>query len=327
MKNGLMEAVTKKWLPDCMIAQMVQAALHLSTPLKAVKKLSGGFCSAVYLIEADFHKLVLKVASDPAVKVMRHEKKYVPVEAVMMRKLNHETDILMPELIYYDDSLTICPVPYFFMSYIDGTPLSENRGLPEQQVNQIKQQVGMITREISSLEAEVYGIPEIPESYCKRNSEFVYLLFDWLLLDAQEKDILIPGIGVDDLRALVRKYAAQLDQAEGPKYIHTDTWDGNIMVKNGEFAGLVDYAAILYGDPLMNHDFHDFGDSPNAYFLKGYGKEVFTEDEKIRIQIYRIWQRLGMVVERGYREYEDKNMYAWVLDEFVKEVRILIEME
>lgn len=326
MKNGLMEAVTKKWLPDHMIAQMVQAALHSSTTLKVIKKLSGGFCSAVYLIETDHHRLVLKVASDADVKVMRHEKKYVPVEAIMMRKLNQETDILMPELIYYDDSLEICPVPYFFMSYIDGTPLSENRGLQEEQMNQIKRQIGMITREISSLEAEVYGIPEIPESYCNRNSEFVYLLFDWLLLDAQEKNIMIPGIGVDDLRALVRKYAAQLDRAEVPKYIHTDTWDGNIMVKSGEFAGLVDYAAILYGDPLMNHDFHDFGDAPNSYFLKGYGKEIFTEDEKIRIQIYRIWQRLGMVVERGYREYEDKNMYAWVLDEFVKEVRILTEM-
>lgn len=99
------------------------------------------------------------------------------------------------------------------------------------------------------------------------------------------------------------------------------------MVKNGEFAELVDYAAILYGDPLMNHDFHDFGDSPNACFLKGYGKEIFTEDEKIRIQIYRIWQRFGMVVERGCREYEDKDMYAWVLDEFVKEARVLIEKE
>lgn len=114
MENESMDVLTKNWLPDPMIAQMVQAAFHLSTPLKAVKKLSGGFCSAVYLIEAGSHKLVLKVASGPAVKVMRHEKQYVPVEAVMMRKLNQETDIFMPELLAYDDSLTICPVPYFF---------------------------------------------------------------------------------------------------------------------------------------------------------------------------------------------------------------------
>ena len=37
----------------------------------------------------------------------------------------------------------------------------------------------------------------------------------------------------------------------------------------------------------------------------------------------RIWQRLGMVVERGYREYEDPHMYDWVLDDFAREVEKL----
>ena len=30
-----------------------------------------------------------------------------------------------------------------------------------------------------------------------------------------------------------------------------------------------------------------------------------------------------MVVERGYREYEDAGMYGWVLGEFAKEVEVL----
>ena len=39
--------------------------------------------------------------------------------------------------------------------------------------------------------------------------------------------------------------------------------------------------------------------------------------------MYRIWQRLGMIVERGFRHYEDPNTYAWALDEYAKEVRVL----
>jgi hypothetical protein len=58
-------------------------------------------------------------------------------------------------------------------------------------------------------------------------------------------------------------------------------------------------------------------------FLQGYGKTEFTKSEKNRIQIYLIWQRLGMVVERGYREYEDSHMYDWVLDDFSQEVKKL----
>ena len=80
---------------------------------------------------------------------------------------------------------------------------------------------------------------------------------------------------------------------------------------------------MFWSDPLLSHDFHDFGDDPDPYFLQGYGKTEFTENEKVRIQIYRIWQRLGMVVERGYREYEDPHMYDWVLDDFAREVKKL----
>lgn len=148
-------------------------------------------------------------------------------------------------------------------------------------------------------------------------------MFDWLLCDAEEKGITIPGITPDDLKKLIRKYEMELDEVTVPFYVHTDTWDGNLMIKNGKLTGLIDYAAVLRGDPLLSHDFHDFGDVPNPYFLQGYGKTEFTGNEKIRLQIYRIWQRLGMVVERGYREYEDPHMYDWVLDDFAREVKKL----
>lgn len=315
-----MNAITKNWISEEMISQMMNRACKEPTAEKRIKVLSGGFCSAVYLVETKREKMVLKVASDAQVKVMRHEREYVPTEAQMLRILHEKTSIPMPELIYYDDSTEICDVPYFFMSFLEGTPLSECRDVNEAQRECIKGQMGDITRQICALEAPVYGIPNMPESYCKRNSDFVYLLFDWLLLDAAEKQVEIPGITPKQLRELVKSCAEELDSATGPRYIHTDTWDGNIMVRDGKLTGLVDYAAVLYGDPLMSHDFHDFGDSPTPAFLKGYGKESFSREEKCRILVYRIWQRLGMVVERGYRGYEDPHMYEWVLGEFAKEV-------
>lgn len=325
-KNIPMDAVTKTYLSDEMIRQITCATIGSSTVVQSIKRLSGGFCSAVYLVETQQDKLVLKVGTNTNVKVMRHEVQYIATEAKMLQEIGEKTDILMPKLIAYDDSKTIVDVPYFFMSYLDGTPLDNCGELSETRRNEIYNQIGQITRAICNIPAECFGIPLIPESYCSKNSEFVNLLFDWLLQDAEEEQIPIPYLSPDDLRRLIHNCAAELDSAEKPVLAHTDTWAGNIMVRNGQFAGLVDYAAIYYGDPLLSHDSHDFGASPNPWFLRGYGKETFDADEQVRIQVYRIWQRLGMVVERGYRKYSDAHLYDWVLPETEKEIRMLEEM-
>lgn len=319
-----MDAVTKNWLSKELIEEMTYQALRKPVEITDIKKMSGGFCSAVYLIETAEGKKVLKIASGAEVKVMRHEKKYIQTEAEMLNRFNKELDIPMPEIISYDASGEICKVPYLFMSYIEGRPLCEDKTITESQRRRVKENVGIITRQICTIKADCFGIPNMPESYCKKNSGFTCLLFDWLLADAEEKQIAIPAVSAKELRGLIRKYQRELDLVTTPVYAHTDTWDGNLMIKNGEFSGLVDFAAVLYGDPLISHDFHDFGEKPNQDFLKGYGKTEFTDDEKIRIQIYRIWQRLGMIVERGYREYEDAHMYEWVLDDFAQEVNKLL---
>lgn len=319
-----MDAVTKNWLSRDTIVAMTHRAFKKPIEITDIRKLSGGFCSAVYLIETADGKTLLKIASGADVKVMRHERKYIQTEAEILSKFNNQLDIPMPKLISYDDSAEICTVPYFFMSYIEGRPLNEEKSITDSRRRDVKKAVGTITRQICTLKADCFGIPNLPESYCKTNSAFTYLLFDWLLADAEEKEIAIPVISAEELRGLIRKYETELDLVTTPVYAHTDTWDGNLMIHEGKFAGLVDFAALLYADPLISHDFHDFGEKPDPDFLTGYRKTEFTDNEKIRIRIYRIWQRLGMIVERGYREYEDIHMYEWVLDDFAQEVTKLL---
>ena len=119
------------------------------------------------------------------------------------------------------------------MSYLDGVPLCDDQMITDAQRADVKKEMGEITRKICSLKADIFGIPNIPESYCRKNSDFINLLFDWLLCDAEEKGITIPGITPDDLKKLIRKYEMELDEVTVPFYVHTDTWDGNLMIKNG----------------------------------------------------------------------------------------------
>lgn len=321
-----MNSVTKNHQTEETIRAMTEKALGNKVGSFSCSCLSGGFCSAVYLVNADEQRLVLKVASDDAVKVMRHEKRYVSIEAEMLSILNEKTDIPMPKLIAYDDSRSVCSVPYFFMTFIDGTPLSQTTDLSESEYRSIKREVGVITRKICDIPAEHFGIPQMPETFTDKNSQFTLTLFDMLLTDANEKKIPIPSISPDRLMSLIGGCKEALDADVTPCLAHTDTWAGNVMVKNGRLAGFVDFAAILYGDKLISHDFHDFGDNPTVDFLEGFGASQFSAEEKIRIQIYKIWQRLGMIVERGYREYTDPNMYGWVLGEFTNAVNELVLM-
>jgi len=327
MNSTIIQSVTKFHQSEETIRKMTEKALGKVPHTFAVKELAGGLCSAVYEVRADETKMVLKIASDPSVITMRHEKDYVATEAKMLETMERRIQIPAPRVLFFDESKTVCKVPYFFMSYIEGEALNTMGIRPlEEEIKEIKRKVAGICQKISSIRAKAFGIPALPDTYTDSNYQFVYTLFDMLCMDAEDKDIEIPGITKRELLNLISDRKEILDEVKVPCYVHTDTWDGNLMIKDGKLAGMVDFAAILYGDPLLNHDFHDFFGSPSKELLAEFGIDHLRASEQIRIQIYRIWQCLGMIVERGFREYEDKNQYAWVIDIFKDNIAKLKQM-
>lgn len=319
-QETVVNSASKNHQEEKMLRNMTERALKRSIKSFSFKELGGGMSNAVYLICSDSEKMVLKIGSDPSVTLMRHEKDNVLNEVAMLKLFNEKIDIPAPKIIYLDTSLEICKAPYFFMSYVEGSPLMIMKEKPSKEsIAEIKRQVGIICRKISSLKAEYFGIPVINETHKDNNCDFILNLFQMLLQDASDRQIEIPGVGHQELLEMIEEERNAINEVTVPCCIHTDTWDGNLMIKDNILSGLIDYAAVLYGDPLMNHDFHDFGDTSED-FLIGYGKTDFSRNELIRISIYKIWQRLGMIVERGYRNYDDKELYKWVLSEFIDEI-------
>lgn len=322
---SITDAVTKNRLEESILRTMTMRALGRTVRNFAAEELGGGLCSAVYRICADGETVVLKIASAPEVVTMRHERKYLQIEAEMLRTFNKKLHIPIPRLIALDETCEICPVPYFFMTFMPGKPLVLLEPKPDAAaILDIKRGIGRICRAITSLEASSFGIPYMPETYCDCNADFVLLLFRMLLDDAADCGITLPGITPEALLDLIESQRSVLNQAEKPYYVHTDTWDGNVMVQEQKLTGLIDFAAILWGDPLMNHDFHTF--SRETGFEEGFGKTEFSDAEGIRIQVYRVWQQLGMIVERDFRQYADKNLYFWVYDVFRESVALLRSM-
>ncbi|MDO5521439.1 MAG: aminoglycoside phosphotransferase family protein [bacterium] len=327
MNETVIDAVSKYRQTEEVIHKMTKRALGKSFEHFSCKELAGGLCNAVYLIEADNRKMVLKIAPEADVLMMRHERDVVKTEARMLKLFEEKLHIPAPRLIYFDMSCSVCDVPYFFMSFIEGTPLNNLTPWPEEaKVYEIKREVGKICKQICSIPGDYFGIPAIPETHVENNCDFILTLVKMLLRDALDKQIEVPGMKGEELLGLIESQREVLNEVIHPCLIHTDTWNGNLMIKDNRLMGLIDYAAMLYGDPLMTHDFHDFSKEPGKAFCEGFGKTSFTEKEQIRISIYKIWHRLGMIVERGYRNYIDPDLYSWVHGEYTNELEHFLKL-
>lgn len=324
MADQAVNAISKFHQSEAHLRAIAEATVGHPVRDFACRELAGGMCNAVYRLSADGRDMALKIAPSHDVRVMRHEQDILRTEAEMLRLFERELTIPVPRLLKWDDSETLCAAPFLVMSWVEGKALSVLEPKPSQeQIGEIKREVGRISRQICTLPAPHFGIPGIPESWRENNCDAMLLLVGWLLQDAQESGVVLPEGTEEELPRRIETLRPVLNQATAPCHIHTDTWEGNLMVSDGRLTGLVDHAAIYWGDPLMSHDFHDFGKEPRRDFCEGFGKTTFTEEEWLRISIYRLWQRLGMMVERGFRGYEDPGQYAWVTQTFTDEMENL----
>lgn len=88
---------------------MTEKALGRTTNDFIEKELAGGMCYAVYLVQADEEKYVIKIAPHPESKVlMRHEKDNLLNEANSLRLFEEKLDIPAPKLLLLDTTRTIC---------------------------------------------------------------------------------------------------------------------------------------------------------------------------------------------------------------------------
>lgn len=77
-------------------------------------------------------------------------------------------------------------------------------------------------------------------------------------------------------------------------------------MKEKHVSGIIDWERAMWGEALMDDRFRRH--TRNADFLKGFGKETFTEAEMRRIYWYDILLYLTMMTEGAYREYRSKTL-------------------
>lgn len=293
----------KNYQSDLAIKQMYKEAFNKDTTDIKISKLSGGLKNAVYLIEDGSQRVVLKIAPKDETKMITADRGILWWEAEML-KLMETIDFPSPRLLYYDDKSEICQSPYMFMSYISGNNYLEcKNSLSQAEIENIEFQLGKLSSIICSIKGKNFFLPGQPNKEFSNNYEFILNLFELLLSDASERNMNLGVDGYKKIRDIIENSKTSLNNITNLCLSHTDIWDGNVIINNGNVAGIVDFSDLYYCDELLTFYFHTIDGKTSNNFLMGFNNKQLDYDEKIRIEIYRMYVILKMIVDCELKQY------------------------
>ena len=315
---------SKNFQSDLIIRKIYEKNFNKSAEGIIITSLTGGTKSAVYLIQDCEEKIVLKISTKKQDKLLSMEKNTIWWESKML-KLMELKNIPAPRLFKYDDSCEVCDSPYILMSYIEGQTFEKcKKNLLEKEINDIEYEIGQICSNICEIKGTDCYLPSKPESRYNNNFEFILDLFNMLLEDANTNNINIGTLSYDEILQLITKYEETLININNLCLVHSDIWNGNIIIKNGKISGIVDFADLYFCDELMTFYFHTIKPETSKKFLEGFGKEKLTFEENIRISIYRLLVLLKMQIESNYKHFKNND---WILDKIYSEISKLQDMD
>lgn len=322
----MIKSISKFWQTEETLRIMTQKAIQQPLITFSYQALDGGYCNAVYEINANGQSMVLKIAPKDSIEMLSDEKNLLLHEANMLNYVNDAIDIPIPKVILFDPSCELCESPYLFMTKIEGTSYDKIvNNTPEDVRAKIRFTLGEITAKINSIKCRRFGLIQLPETWSNNNADTMLKIYRMLLDDGISKNLDLRYINYDELWELLLANRDALEDCKSPALIHSDIWAGNIIVKDNSLSGIIDFERMRWGDYLLEDDFSGFGGiDPN--FLKGYGKTSFTPLEERRIVLYQIWRRLAMTIETPYRQYDDKGRFDWITSELHNSIIHLKEL-
>ncbi|HTJ70780.1 MAG TPA: aminoglycoside phosphotransferase family protein [Actinospica sp.] len=312
-----MESITKyRQAPEVLRAMIARAYGDDRAPdgENWFSELGHGWFNVAYRVRLrDGYEAVLKIAPPPEVEVMTYERGAMQIELAALNLIGKHTTVPLPRVDFADSSHELCDADWFFMPFVAG----ENLGvigpdLPPEERAAYKAQVGGLNRQINSVRGTAFGPLTGPGDDSWRRV-FTGIVED-VLVDGERRNVDL-GWDYDTVRDVLAEHAASLDEVTEPRLVEWDLWDGNVLVRDGEIACVIDHERAFFGDPLIEVGFAGtqlpdaFGDP--VHFMRGYGRPALTEPETVRRRLYCLHLMLVMVIETVYRGHTDPGPYQW----------------
>jgi aminoglycoside phosphotransferase (APT) family kinase protein len=313
-----MDSVTKRKLTAADIRRFIHDGLGAEVVVTGHDEFTDGYYNAAHGVTlADGRQVVLKVAPEADVRVLRYEFELMRTEIEFFERAAG-VGVPMPRLWHADPQSGV-----MIMERLDGVSFSEaKKEMSPAELKDVRRRIGELSALINRVPGELFGYPRRDgrtRSGSWRES-FLAIIAD-ILDDAAEfeRDLTRP---VSEVRALFEQHGPRLDEVTGPVLVHFDLWDGNVFVRSTpqgwEVDGFIDGERAFYGDPLAElvSLISFVGPEEADAVVDGYLGRPLTEAEQVRLCLYRTYLWLILAVEPAVRQYSaefEKELLGWVL--------------
>jgi aminoglycoside phosphotransferase (APT) family kinase protein len=300
-------SVTKNKKNEQTIIRMCKKAFQDKEVAK-IDELTEGFFNVAYNITlTDGSEVILKIAPSVDSVIMTHEINIMFSEVESMRKVAKETSVPIAEIIFYDNSHTVCDSDYFFMKKLRGKSFySCMESMTQEQKDKVFYLMGKYTAMINSIKGSKFGYYGQPGRQGSNWFEVFKTMIEDTYYDANRKDIDLK-VPLDRLMLLLDRDKEIFEQVKEPKLVHWDIWAGNVFVDEDKVTGLIDFERCLWADELMEVGFRTY-DYEKAFF-DGYGITGLSLEQLVRAEWYDIYLFLILCLECDYRLYDSRWAY------------------
>src|SRR5690606_34869272 len=165
--------------------------------------------------------MVLKVAPNRDIKVLRCERNIMRTEVEVLQLIRSCTNVPVPDVLYVDQEYK-----YFFMEYIQGTPLDElHPHLNSEQFYTISEQLGTYTKQINSITSDAFGQTRSKQQRYNTWSVAFIAMIEETILNANDAKIILP-LCSKELKHIVLDNSPILDTIGTHPLVHRALWWG-----------------------------------------------------------------------------------------------------
>lgn len=307
------------------IQLIYEKTMNVTEPLEAVL-MSGGLFNTTYRVRCKTCNLdtVLRLGPVNRHLVVRFEENLMEAENYVYQ-LYQKENIACSQVLACDTSKKWVDRDFMIVKYIPSIVMCDAK-LTEEEKIPIYEEIGRLAKRMHGIKNNRFGrVSEILSGLSfSRWSEYLLSEMDNIC------SCLIRDKGIEIQLArraegVVKKYEAWLDEITTPRLVHTDLWEGNILLEPSDksrIAAVIDADRAVFGDPdyelscpwLTNPGFlRGYGEEENSFFEESYNSEKRAARRKLYVLIFRLLE--GYI---GLSEYNNRELYENSLKESVK---------
>lgn len=279
--------------------------------IHSARLMEGGLFNTTYLVSfgPEGKQAILRLGPVNRHLLMGFEGNLMNAEAVFYA-LCRQNEIPCSAVLALDTSRTVIDRDYMIVDYIPSQPMSR-AGLTGPHRQRLYTQLGGYVKKLHGITGDRFGFLSRIAAGMGFDSWSEALLFE--TEDIARRLSAAGGLTAGEVRDLLRQFRAgreDLDQIRTPRLVHTDLWEGNVLLdpQCRDIAAIIDGDRAVFGDP----DFEFSSPWMERDLLsRGYGPilpEPLSPARARRLQLYRMFYCL-LEAYVWHSEYRNTELY------------------